>query len=138
MAEMPLAGERDDEFEFLDHAMGPGRALSSQEEAPSAIARVGKRLAKMTTGDAANLTRVSDVAVHWHMLCRLGHSEPAGKTGQEDTGAERKQGQEGHGRDLRACRTTDHRHSLMHRIRHLPGGCCGLMCHAVIGRASLV
>ena len=27
MAEMPLAGERDDEFKFLDHVMGPSRAL---------------------------------------------------------------------------------------------------------------
>jgi hypothetical protein len=39
MAEMPLAGERDDEFEFLDHVMGPGSALSWQEEATSAISK---------------------------------------------------------------------------------------------------
>ena len=40
MAEMPLAGERDDEFKLVDHAMGlpGGWPLSSQEEAASARA----------------------------------------------------------------------------------------------------
>jgi hypothetical protein len=44
MAEMALAGERDDEFKLLDHAMGlPGGCLPfSQERAASAIARLSR------------------------------------------------------------------------------------------------
>src|SRR6516162_5541484 len=117
MAEMPLASERDDEFKFLDHAMGQKQwPISSQEAAASAIARVGVGLANRQLCDArrsADLIRVTAGMRHGHALYRPGHCEAAGKTCHEDTGGKCKQGQERDGGDLRAGCSAHHCHTLV-------------------------
>src|SRR5262249_45715358 len=81
MTEMPLAGERDDEFKFIDHAVGPegkGWPSSSQEAAVNARARVGATPANMTDQRRpmrGSLMRVAAGMGHGHALRGPAHRE---------------------------------------------------------------